>query len=121
MARYPRSHPKTPIINRIAPPERRRVLQGRLRLFIPRYYEATPEHTHHALEIVERLADSVDVPVKALDSDEWVIGFLFARAEHKYGTPAVDKPDWFNDASTQGYDAYYKLVGYTPIPLPITA
>lgn len=110
-----RSRPKPPlppITARIEPPARRIALQGRLRNDIPHYVGASDYHTHHALEVVERAVSEGRIP-NILDSDEQVVGYLYGRAEVKYGSAdpldAAPLPEWFGTATKQGYDLYYKL------------
>ena len=98
------SRPKPSIMNRISPPLRRQQLQTRLTQDILHYYLSTLEHTHHALELVEGMVDREEIP-DILDSDEKVVGFLYARCVDKYGDP---EPffEIHGLAFREGYDLY---------------
>lgn len=103
------SRPKPPIMNRISPPLRRQQLQVRIAQEIPHYFCATPEHTHHALELVEAMVDREEIP-NILDSDEKVVGFLYARCVHKYGDEMVLTPEQSSGAFAEGYNLYREAV-----------
>lgn len=103
-----KSHPKPPldpITKRIMPIERRIALQSRLCNDIPHYAGASLVHTHHALELVERVVSNGTID-DILDSDEKIVGYLYARAKHKYGD---GREGWIerNTAFKDGYDLYF--------------
>lgn len=73
---------------------------------IPHYAGAPLEQTHHALEMVERMVDREEIP-DILDSDEKIIGFLRARAVHKYDDPV---PSGLTPAYDYGYKLYREVM-----------
>lgn len=87
-------------------------MQNRLCNDIPHYAGATLIHTHHALEVVERAVSVGSIP-DILDSDEKIVGYLYGRAEVKYGAAeplqTEPLPAWFNPAAKEGYDLYFQL------------